>query len=153
MISSAHISDDKKYRYTLYREWDKRKPSILFIMLNPSTADDKEPDNTITRVINFSKSWGYGSVHVGNLYAYRSKDPKVLKTVEDPEGKENMTHVRTLVGLVDKVIYAWGYRGKEPQWLSDIVTTPYCIKVTDKGIPRHPLYLKKDLQPIRYVRK
>jgi hypothetical protein len=153
MIKRTHISEDGKYRYTLYREWDESKPTILFIMLNPSTADDKEDDQTMKRVIDYSKLWGYGSVHVGNLNAYRSKDPKILKTIEDPEGKENITHVKSLVERVEKVIYAWGNAGKEPKWLSDIVPTPYCIYTTKDGNPRHPSRSKIVLQPVVYTRK
>jgi hypothetical protein len=143
MISSACLSEDRKYRYTLYREWDKNKPSILFIMLNPSTADEIKNDDTIDYVIDYSKSWGYGSVYVGNLYAHLDKDDKK----DDPE---NILHVRALVGLVDKVIYAWGVHGKEPQWLSDIVKTPYCLSINSNGTPRQPLRARKELQPILY---
>ena len=47
-----------KYRYSLVREWNKNKGKVLFIMLNPSTADDKEDDKTIIRCINFTKGLG-----------------------------------------------------------------------------------------------
>ena len=125
---------------------------IMFIMLNPSTADAENDDPTIRRVINFTKSWGYGGVYVVNLYAYRSTDPKRLQQIQDPIGKENIVHIQSLMGRVEKVIYAWGNHEKEPAWLCDIVPTPYCIDISKKGIPKHPLYLKKDLQPIPYAR-
>ncbi|KAA0997816.1 DUF1643 domain-containing protein [Paraburkholderia panacisoli] len=35
----AHISDCGAYRYRLWREWDRSKPTLAFLMLNPSTAD------------------------------------------------------------------------------------------------------------------
>ena len=35
----------------------RRKPKVLFIMLNPSTADADVDDPTIRRVVNFAKSW------------------------------------------------------------------------------------------------
>jgi len=38
----------------------------MIIGLNPSTADENENDPTITRCINFAKSWGYGGVCVTN---------------------------------------------------------------------------------------
>jgi len=146
MIKSAHISEDRKYRYTLYRGWDENKPSILFIMLSPSDADDIKDDNTIKCVVEYSKSWGYGSVHVGNLGAHYKKDDK---KVEDPE---NISHVQSLVGLVDKVIYAWGWDGdkKEPQWLRNIVSTPYCLSINANGTPRQPLRARKELKPVLY---
>ena len=121
-------------------------------MLNPSTADEFVEDPTIRRVINYAKDWGYGSVYVGNLYAFRSTDPKGLNNVEDPIGPENITNIQALIGLVDKVIYAWGNERKEPEWLKKLVDAPYCIDISKKGIPKHPLYLKKCLTPQLYIR-
>lgn len=152
MIKNACLSPDNQYRYKLHRGWDESKPSIMFVMLNPSTADSEKDDPTIRRVINFSRSWGYGSVHVVNLYAFRSTDPKGLKTTQDPIGQDNIFHIQSLIGLVEKVIYAWGNNEKEPKWLCDLVDTPYCIDISKKGIPKHPLYLKSDLQPKLYLR-
>lgn len=152
MKKAAILSDDKLYRYQLSRIWDDSKPSILFIMLNPSTADADTDDPTIRRVIRFATSWGYGAVYVANLYAFRSTDPKALKHAEDPVGKENVAHITQLIGIVDKVIYAWGNNQKEPTWLSELVQIPYCIDLSKKGIPKHPLYLKGELLPKMYVR-
>ena len=152
MKKDAIISLCKKYRYQLLREWDEDRPSVLFIMLNPSTADANVDDPTICRVINFAKTWGYGGVYVGNLYAFRSTNPKALRDKNDPIGKDNVQHIQTLIGLADKVIYAWGRDKKEPYWLSNLVDTPYCIDISKKGGPKHPLYLKGDLLPKLYVR-
>jgi hypothetical protein len=152
MKKCAVLSDDLLYRYQLSRIWDETKPRILFVMLNPSTADAEHDDPTIRRVINFAKSWGYGGVHVGNLYAFRSTDPKMLKTACDPVGTENVQHVQRLVQDVDRVVYAWGNDASEPDWLRALVSEPYCIDVSKKGIPKHPLYLKAELKPQVFVR-
>jgi hypothetical protein len=152
MNKTAVLSDDNIYRYQLSRIWDEEKPKLLFIMLNPSTADEFVEDPTIRRVVNYAKDWGYGGVYVGNLYAFRSTDPKGLKCIADPIGPENINHIQTLISLVDKVIYAWGNEQKEPDWLKKIVETPYCIEISKKGIPKHPLYLKKCLIPQIYKR-
>lgn len=140
------------YRYQLWRIWDENKPLILFIMLNPSTADHTVDDPTIRRVIGFAKSWDYGGVFVVNLYAYRCTKPKDLRQTDDPMGKDNIQHIENVLGLVDRVIYAWGNNKKEPDWLRDLVESPYCIDVSKKGIPKHPLFLKKELQPQVYQR-
>jgi hypothetical protein len=152
MKKNAILSHDKKYRYQLSRLWDEEKPKVLFIMLNPSTADADIDDPTIRRVVNFSKSWGYGGVFVGNLYAFRSTDPKALRHTDDPLGPDNIQHIQSLIGLTERVIYAWGNEKKEPEWLRDLVDTPYCIDISTKGIPKHPLYLKGELQPKLYLR-
>lgn len=157
MIKEALIpEEDTRYRYWLSRIWDQDKPRVIFIMLNPSTADHMIDDPTIRRVIHFSMDWGYGGVYVVNLYAFRSTDPKGLKATDDPIGPQNREHILTLIqnkdNKVDRVVYAWGNGEKEPEWLREIVTEPYCIALSKKGIPKHPLYLKGDSQPILYLR-
>jgi hypothetical protein len=152
MKKAAILSEDNLYRYQLSRIWDESKPLILFIMLNPSTADADVDDPTIRRVIRFTTSWGYGGVYVANLYAFRSTDPKALKHTDDPVGKENVSYITHLIGMADKVVYAWGNNQKEPIWLSELVQTPYCIDLSKNGIPKHPLYLKSELIPKMYVR-
>ena len=153
MKKHAIISQDNKYRYQLSRIWDEEKPKVLFIMLNPSTADADRDDPTIRRVMKFAHDWGYGGVFVGNLYAFRSTDPKALRKVENPiVDEDNIQHIQSLIGLTKRVIYAWGNKRKEPQWLRDLVDAPYYIDISIKGIPKHPLYLKGELQPKLYVR-
>ena len=55
MIREAEFSIDKKERYSLKREWDKSKNKILYIMLNPSFADDKDDDPTNQKTHKFYK--------------------------------------------------------------------------------------------------
>ncbi len=50
MKKDALISSCRKYRYHLERHWGDAKP-CLFIMLNPSTADERKDDRTIKRCI------------------------------------------------------------------------------------------------------
>lgn len=145
MKRQAKISPDGKYRYNLSRIWDEEKPKILFIMHNPSTADHTSDDPTMKRVINYAKDWGYGGVFVGNLYAFRSKCPKDLLNVDNPEGEDNRQEVCSLIELVETIVYAWGNNKKEPDWLREKVDIPYCIDVGVNGIPKHPLHLKREL--------
>ena len=79
MKSGAIFSSCRKYRYALWRNWDETKPCVMIIGLNPSTADENENDPTITRCINFAKSWGYGGVCVTNLFAYCATVPSDMK--------------------------------------------------------------------------
>ena len=55
IIRKAKLSYNKKHRYSLKRIWDKDKPKALFIMLNPSLADNYQDDPTIRRLIKFAK--------------------------------------------------------------------------------------------------
>lgn len=75
MKKDAILSQDRKYRYVLSRIWDESKPMVVIIGLNPSTADEKDDDNTITKCINFAKQWGYGGLYMLNLFAFRATSP------------------------------------------------------------------------------
>ena len=87
--SGAVFSDCRKFRYALWRMWDGDKPLVMIIGLNPSTADEKVNDPTISRCISFARSWGYGGVCVTNLFGFRATSPTHLKAHHDPIGKEN----------------------------------------------------------------
>ncbi len=153
-ISDAVISDCGKYRYSLSRIWEKEKGIITFICLNPSTADAKKDDPTIRRCIGYSKDWGYGGFYMANLFAFRATDPKIMKQSDSPIGPLNNNHLLNLKNKSSIIIAAWGtngnYRGRDKEVLELMGNDLYCLEKSQKGHPKHPLYLKKDLKPIPY---
>ncbi|MAX82399.1 MAG: hypothetical protein CL843_19750 [Crocinitomicaceae bacterium] len=154
--SGAVISDCGKYRYRLWRIWDKSKPLVGFCMLNPSTADASVDDPTIRRLIGFAKSWGYGGFIVVNLFAMRTPKPVMLKTAADPVGPDNAKHLSEVAGLVDTVICAWGNHGKFA--MADKLamvcmhgkTVTKALHINADGSPKHPLYIKGDAVPVPF---
>ena len=64
--NDAVISDCSKYRYLLRRTWDHSKPRLLYVMLNPSTADARNDDATIRSCVRLASGLGYGSIEVGS---------------------------------------------------------------------------------------
>ncbi len=146
-ITGAIISDCNNYRYQLWRIWDNSKPNVMFIMLNPSTADSETNDPTIRRCIGYAKSWGYGGVYVGNLYAYRATDPKQLKLVDKPIGDDNIKHINEMMTKCEKIVCAWGNHEGRPDHIFSNFNNLHYIKLNADGTPAHPLYLKKDLEP------
>lgn len=144
--SSAVISPDGRYRYRLYREWSSpgdRRP-LMWMMLNPSTADATRNDPTIRRCIAFSKAWGYPAMWVGNLYAIRSADPSILRLVtrEDARGPENDRHLLEMSGQSARVVLAWGAPGGRV--IPAALNCPggyWCLGTTKTGSPLHPLYV------------
>jgi len=82
------------HRYLLWRDWDNSLPTVAFVMLNPSTADAERMDPNIRRCLGFARSWGYGRMIIGNLYAYRATDPRVLTRADDPVGPDNERYLR-----------------------------------------------------------
>lgn len=144
-----------KFRYSLLRVWNARKPTVLFVMLNPSTADGLEDDPTIRRCINFAKSWEYGALEVVNLFAYRATDPETLKTVFDPIGPGNDAHITEAAGRADLIVAAWGtkgnLRGRDVKVKRLLDSWPiFCLDVTRDGHPKHPLYVSTDQIPVLY---
>ncbi len=150
MKSTAVFSECKKYRYRLDRVWDKSLPLMAFIMLNPSTADENVNDPTITRCINRAKDSGYGGVVVGNAYAYRSTDPMKLKLIGDAIGPDNNKYLAEIMADCETIIVAWGFHTKRGRAVNicniafEMGKTLYCLGLTAKGQPRHPLYVKGD---------
>jgi hypothetical protein len=157
MKKGAVIDKTGTYRYSLWREWDQDKLKLVFIMLNPSKADENIDDPTLRRCINFANSWGYGSLMVVNLFAYRSATPLDLRQVSDPVGIANDRYLKKAIKSAAQVLVAWGNNGKLMQrdrlvleLLSKHNIQPHCLGITQGGHPRHPLYTKCCTKPIDY---
>ena len=101
VVRSAVISECRLYRYRLDRVWDTGEAQVLFVMLNPSTADATVDDRTICRCMEFARAWGYGGLVVGNLFAYRATNPQQLKNVDDPVGFGKRSHVVVVTGFFE----------------------------------------------------
>lgn len=155
MIKAATISPCGKFRYRLSRRWGEGAP-LLFIMLNPSTADGNEDDATIRRCVRFGQSHGFSAIDVVNLFAYRATDPKDLRRAGFPVGPDNDMHIATAAREAGTVCLAWGANvaGLErPQVvlpsLHRMGIEPKCLRITRSGYPQHPLMLPSScrLQP------
>ena len=149
MIREAEFSIDKKERYSLKREWDKSKNKILYIMLNPSFADDKNDDPTIRRLINFTKKFNSGGFLVGNIFTTITPNPKELDKSKGMSDK-NFEELIKLINKVDQIVYAWGSSIEEPQLLKKLVLNPKCFGKNLNGTPKHPLYLPSQTNLINF---
>ena len=149
MIREAEFSIDKKERYSLKREWDKSKNKILYIMLNPSLADDKNDDPTIRRLISFTKKYNYGGFLVGNIFTTITPNPKEIDKSKGISDK-NFEKLLKLINKVDQIVYAWGDNIEEPQLLKELVLNPKCFGKNLNGSPKHPLYLPSKTKLINF---
>jgi hypothetical protein len=59
MQTDAILSSCGNYRYSLARKRDLQKDDLIWVLLNPSTADSTQDDPTIRKIIQFSKNFGY----------------------------------------------------------------------------------------------
>lgn len=153
----AVISDCGTYRYRLGRMWGRViDPTVMFVMLNPSTADATENDATIRRCVAFARDWGFGHLLVGNKFAFRATDPRVLKLAiargDDAIGPENDQHLTHMAEIASTIICAWGLPGgKEiPDALIPFRDKLHHLGFTKGGMPRHPLYLPSELKPTHW---
>ena len=94
-VSAAVFSTNRLYRLHPAAQLGRHQVTrLVWVMLNPSTADASTDDATIRRVLRFSDDWDYGSVRVVNLFAYRSTQPRLLWTLDDPIGPMNDEHIQ-----------------------------------------------------------
>lgn len=147
MIRDAYFSRYGLYRYWLRRTWEVALPTILWVMLNPSTADAERDDMTVRKVVHFSHTWGYGACLVVNAYAFRATSPVVLRTAGYREGADNYEHIRRALSATSVTVAAWGANIQpERERLLFAQLRAYravdCLGVTKGGHPKHPLYLR-----------
>ncbi len=162
-ISGATFSADRLYRYALWRIWDREKPAVIFVGLNPSTASEFKDDPTIVRLAGFAKKWGYGGLYAGNLFAMVTPDPARLlaewksksRLRMHPVGSDNNQTIEILKRCPGIILVGWGRHGgyceDRCKAVLEILGEPvYCLGITDNKQPRHPLYQLRDAKPREY---
>ena len=157
MKTDAFISNDPRYRYWLTRTWDESKPSVVFMLLNPSTADAAKDDATIRKCMAYSKRWGYGGIVVINLYAFRSRDPKKMLACDDPVGPHNDRWILLWWEQARRtgapIIAGWGNNAQQDRvrWILRLASECGIVLNTlemGRYAPKHPLYLRNECLPI-----
>jgi len=152
-IDGAVFSSDRKMRYLLWRKLSEGKKKLLVIGLNPSTATETENDATIRRCIGFSREWGYGSLVVANLFAYRATKPADMRKAIDPIGRDNDSWLIWASQYADLTLAAWGNDGlwrNRHRDVHPLLVSPQCLGITTRGAPRHPLYVLGATKPVPF---
>jgi len=97
--------------------------------------------------MNFSAIWGYGGLCVVNLFAFNSTNPKTLLQISDPIGSKNDYWIKKLANDARIIVAIWGIKGsllnRDKQVMQNFPII-YCLGMTKNGLPKHPLYLKKN---------
>ena len=164
----AEFSACGRYRRTLYRAWSppllgpkNRAGTVLFIGMNPSTADADHDDPTIRREIGFAKRWGYSFLSKCNIGDYRATDPRDIPS--DPDiacTRENLRWIEAEATGAALIILAHGNPPPPLRLaaqrvyfaLTDLLGLEvFCLGTTKEGWPKHPLYLPSDQPLIRYT--
>lgn len=145
------------YRYWLKRVIGKGKRLIVWVMLNPSTADHKKDDATIRRVMRFSKDWGFDIVIVVNCFALRARDPQVIHTalakrpLEEVMGPDNSFWINYWTSRAQRLVIGWGNNMTfDPDEILLTFPLATCIGLTKSLQPRHPLMVAANTEPEFY---
>ena len=145
-----------EYRYILGTKGEK---PLICIGINPSTAAPDDLDNTLKSVERIALANGYDSFIMFNVYAQRATNPDDMeRECNHLLHEENMKAFEYILGLSESpsIWAAWGNIIEKRPYLPDCVrsmielgkqhqATWYSAgKISKKGHPHHPLYLKKD---------
>jgi hypothetical protein len=155
-LSSAIFDPSGCFRYLLVRQWNESKPSMCWVLMNPSTADAAKDDPTIRRCMAFARSWGYGRMEVVNLFAFRATSPREMMREMYPEGPANDAYIRAAAERAQRVVVGWGthggFRSRDREVLS-LIGSVETLGVTKDGFPRHPLYVRSEAVLERFDRR
>lgn len=154
----AIFSPCRRWRYLLWRRWDRQGDVLMVVGLNPSTANETEDDPTIRRCIGFAKGWGFGALWMVNAYAFRATQPRDM--IAQGSGalgpRNNEFLLRTAIDA-DMVLAAWGTHCdglRESQIIGTVTEGAlkplYAFGFTKGGHPKHPLYLRADTKPMEW---
>lgn len=145
------------YRYWLKRVIGRGRRTIVWVMLNPSTADASKDDATIRRVLRFSKDWGFDIVIVVNCFALRARDPQVIHTalvkrdLEDVMGPDNSFWINYWVSRAQRLVIGWGNNMTfEPAEIVQTFPHAVCLGLTKSLQPKHPLMIAANTEPEFY---
>lgn len=148
--SRALFSDCERYRYLLTRDWRDDGGRLLFVLLNPSTADERANDATLARCQKRAEEMGFGGFAVVNLFALRSPDPRAIQQAADPVGPENDATIRAAVADAAEILAGWGNHGLRGGRAASVLPLLagagkplWSLGVTLRGAPRHPLYVAR----------
>ncbi len=145
-----------EYRYILGTRGNN---PLICIGINPSTAKPDDLDNTLKSVERIALGNGFDSFIMFNVYAQRATDPDAMeRDCNMLLHRENLEAFRYVLSIssAPAVWAAWGTIIEKRPYLPDCVrdmvrvgnelgASWYCAgKVSKKGHPHHPLYLRKD---------
>jgi hypothetical protein len=164
-LGTARYSKDGKYRYYLSRpglyiaEHVYKRPSALWILLNPSEHDSATEDGyTMCKVRQITEREGFDGCRVVNLYALIATDPTQLTAAGTAAvGPENRAELSRRIAAATHVVCAWGDggRGKEVKFVFNelrkrTAARPglrvWCLGQTKGKMPRHPAHIGYDVE-------
>ena len=154
MENACTFSPCRRSRYSLIHQMRPGGRRLVWIGLNPSTADEQQLDPTLRRIRAFSLVWGFDEFVMLNLFAYRTKDPALMKAQADPVGPRNDATLLKHARAAERVIAAWSrdgaHQGRAGHVQKLLAGRLECLRRNADQSPAHPLYLPGTLRPIPF---
>lgn len=143
------IGDKDNVRYALVQKGER---TLYVVGLNPSTADDKKADLTMTKIMGFAEKNGYDGFVMFNLYPQRSTYPKRLQEEKDETlYTKNLDTIKKYLSeeVNPTVLLCYGNNVRIRHYLKESVVDLVnickhyeakivCIGATKSGNPKHP---------------
>lgn len=157
----AKFNRDRTRRRLLWRYWGSSpdRAFCCFICLNPSTADEKKNDHSVTKMIGFAERLHCRGLMVVNLFDLKTTYPSVLYESPWPNSNANNRQIIAAANSAKIVICAWGTHGLlhnrgvavlELLRRNGLRRKLRALKINSDGTPAHPLRLPYSLRPIPY---
>ena len=158
----AVFSDDGRYRPLMRRWLGEAFPEryILFIGMNPSTADATVNDPTCGREWSFAQREGFDAMVKATVGDYRATDPKMLLAPGVvASSPDNLPTIRRAAAGAARVVLCHGKLNRAlvaagrdlVQALTSDGVDIWCFGVNADNSPKHPLYLRADTPLVRWV--
>ena len=111
----SQFNEERSHRFLWKRIWNKDKPLVCVIMLNPSISDNIITDTTTTLVVNnIARLETYGGVEIVNLYSILTNKLNFRwNSDEDLNEESNDHYIMKAVEETEITILAWGKAGQK----------------------------------------
>jgi len=155
------ISADGRHRQRMRRWLGEAFPErhVLFIGMNPSTADALVDDPTCAREWTFARREGFFGMVKCNVGDYRATHPKMLlQPGVEAVSPANLPTIRAAADTAALVVLCHGKlnRALAPAGQEIVATLRadgvdlWCFGTNADGSPKHPLYLRADTPLVRF---
>lgn len=150
-------SPDMVFRYAFGRWWGNADlaTTAIWVLLNPATGDtERRRRPTLERCMSRSRAAGHTGLVIVNLFAFRDTNPHSLRSAPDAVGPANDEVLRAITKAGAQTIAAWGAHGRlrgRSGRVGPLLDSPMCLGTTQRGEPRHPLYVPVDTQLVPWV--
>jgi hypothetical protein len=156
-LYSTERKPQHRYAFGMWWGEDQLDSTVAWVLLNPATGDtDGRPRPILTGCRHLAEDWGYSALIIINLFAYRARDPRMLKTVSPQTaiGPYNDAILTTVSDLSAETIAAWGDNGTHDgraERVKPLLRRPKCLPkphatVSAKGQPFYPKGIRHDAE-------